>query len=646
MKEDYLKAKKIGDRTVRKALNEGRYPYLPSLSYALEEFSKLPKIPLGIHEIPLSMIVGTVTDERQNAFAADFMPILSVYTEFGTKWSNLIDSQQVEGIRDPIRCYEYMNRFYVLEGNKRVSVMKYSGAYSITADIERIMPHRTDEKDVQVYYEFLDFYKVTGLFEIVCTEPGSYQKLAAMYGMNLEQEWPDRPLEDIRSDFRYFLKSYMNKGGDKLHITPGEAFLTFRTIYRDTKLVEESESSIGQKIGNIWNELLSAANANGIVLLETPEAVEKRNSIFQGLLSMTPTYSKEKPLRVAFLYSKEAETSRWIYGHELGRNEINERFGGIVETIAFEDCNSPEKIDKAFAAAAADNDEVVFATSPDMMDAALRAAIRYPDMKILDCSINLVSSAVRTYYPKMYEAKFIMGALAAAYTDDHRIGYVADYPLNGTIAGVNAFAIGAGLVDPAAKIYLTWSGKKNSDWEKELEQDLGIRVISGPDMIRPDDPSRRYGVYKLHDDSSVKRLAAPIWNWGNFYCQIIEKVLDGSWDGRDRISRSQAVNYWFGIASGSVDVILSDELSYYSEKMVGLFKSGLLSGGLRPFGGELHSNKGEKIADSEHPELTNEEIIEMNWLNDNVVGEIPTRDELIESVQMTMTKSGIQEKMG
>jgi hypothetical protein len=165
-------------------------------------------------------------------------------------------------------------------------------------------------------------------------------------------------------------------------------------------------------------------------------------------------------------------------------------------------------------------------------------------------------------------------------------------------------------------------------------------------MIRPDDPSRRYGVYKLHDDSSVKRLAAPIWNWGNFYCQIIEKILDGSWDDRDRVSRARAVNYWFGIASGSVDVILSDELSYYSEKMVGLFKSGLLSGGLRPFGGELHSNKGEKIADSEHPELTNEEIIEMNWLNDNVVGEIPTRDELIESVQMTMTKSGIQEKMG
>jgi basic membrane lipoprotein Med (substrate-binding protein (PBP1-ABC) superfamily) len=346
---------------------------------------------------------------------------------------------------------------------------------------------------------------------------------------------------------------------------------------------------------------------------------------------------------VAFLYSRGAENSSWIYGHELGRNEVEERFGGIVETIALRDCNSEEKIDRAFEAAAADHDEVVFATSPDMMDAAQRAAIRYPDMKILDCSINLMSSAVRTYYPKMYEAKFIMGALAAAYAEDHRIGYVADYPLNGTIAGVNAFAIGAALVDPMVKIYLVWSGRKNSNWEKELEEERGIRVISGPDMIRPDDVSRRYGVYRIHEDGSVKRLAAPIWNWGNFYCQIIEKVLDGSWESMEKSSRAQAVNYWFGMASGSVDVILSDELPYYSEKMVSLFKTGLLSGNVRPFGGELHGNKGEKIADSDHPELTNEEIIEMNWLNDNVVGEIPAWGELIDSVQMTLTMSGIQE---
>ena len=33
--------------------------------------------------------------------------------------------------RQPIRCYEYMGRFYVQEGNKRVSVFKSFGSPTV-----------------------------------------------------------------------------------------------------------------------------------------------------------------------------------------------------------------------------------------------------------------------------------------------------------------------------------------------------------------------------------------------------------------------------------------------------------------------------------------------------------------------------------
>ena len=45
-----------------------------------------------------------------------------------------------EGIRDPIRCFEYMGRFYVQEGNKRVSVLKYFEAGSVTGNVIRMVP--------------------------------------------------------------------------------------------------------------------------------------------------------------------------------------------------------------------------------------------------------------------------------------------------------------------------------------------------------------------------------------------------------------------------------------------------------------------------------------------------------------------------
>ena len=44
-----------------------------------------------------------------------------------------------EGIREPIKAYEFMNKFYVEEGNKRVSVLNCVGAVSIPGTVTRIL---------------------------------------------------------------------------------------------------------------------------------------------------------------------------------------------------------------------------------------------------------------------------------------------------------------------------------------------------------------------------------------------------------------------------------------------------------------------------------------------------------------------------
>jgi hypothetical protein len=61
MTEDYSKARKLGERAYRKAVARGQFPYLVSLESFLPEYETLPKISVGVKEIPLSMVVGTVT---------------------------------------------------------------------------------------------------------------------------------------------------------------------------------------------------------------------------------------------------------------------------------------------------------------------------------------------------------------------------------------------------------------------------------------------------------------------------------------------------------------------------------------------------------------------------------------------------------
>ena len=143
MIDDYIEAKKLGDRAYRNALLFGESPYLEALDDKLNKEEIQGEYRLGLLEIPLTDIVGTKTKSRQQSFAKNFMPILRPNTEFASKWSALYDSAREEGIREPIIVYEYMYKFYVLEGNKRVSVSRYNGAVSIPATVIRILPKRT-----------------------------------------------------------------------------------------------------------------------------------------------------------------------------------------------------------------------------------------------------------------------------------------------------------------------------------------------------------------------------------------------------------------------------------------------------------------------------------------------------------------------
>ena len=138
--QDYMSALKLGKREYNACVNKGKYPYLPVMESMMDEEQIDSEVSLGIDQIPLRLVVGTCTAGRTNAFADNWMPILEWGSEFSAKWASLSDSQVNEGIRDPIKVYEYMNKFYVLEGNKRVSVLKYFNAVTVNAQVIRKVP--------------------------------------------------------------------------------------------------------------------------------------------------------------------------------------------------------------------------------------------------------------------------------------------------------------------------------------------------------------------------------------------------------------------------------------------------------------------------------------------------------------------------
>ena len=131
----YKEAQRRAQKEFRACTSRGEYPYPPVLDDFVSRDQLNRGVNLGTVQIPLEFVVGTCTDIRTNAFARNFMPLLEEDSEFATKWQALCQAHVEEGIRDPIKVYEYMNRYYVQEGNKRVSVLKYFQADSITAEL-------------------------------------------------------------------------------------------------------------------------------------------------------------------------------------------------------------------------------------------------------------------------------------------------------------------------------------------------------------------------------------------------------------------------------------------------------------------------------------------------------------------------------
>ena len=621
VEDDYKKAQKMAQREYKARAAKGEFPYVQALDDIAPESSTMRQRYLGTFEIPTWLIVGTKTRARQNSFAANFLPLLNHGTEFSMKWENLYQAQLDEGFKDAILVYEYLHRFYVQEGNKRVSVSRFLDNPMIMAQVYRIMPPKEVLDEHPVYKEFLDFYRVCPIYDLDCREAGSYRKLAKLLGRSIDEDeepWPEDLVESLRAAYWHFTRVAEEMQGELSEMPRGDAFLVYLRIYTKDALDVGAMQDLNRRLQDIRKELLTANNKDGVALME----------------------------------SGKPEQSDWIMNHERGRERMEKAYNGFVVTKVFTGAGPAtgnaearevsgsvlEAIDKAAEWGA----DVVFTISPTQLDDALRGAIKYKDIKFLNCSINLAAQAVRTYYAKQYEAKFLAGIVAASCAENHKIGYCSDYPIYGTIAAINAFAIGAAMVDPEAKIYLEWRSKQDEDWWHAMEE-KGIRVISAVSSTHPIDGSKAYGVFKIQDDGTIRNLAAPIWKWGKFYEIIIRTIFNGTYNAKIVNRKNQATNYWWGMQSDVIGLETDKNLSHYTEQLVNVLGKDIATSAFSPFDGELRSQTGLVRKESDPP-LTSKDIISMDWLNENVIGEIPDADELNEEAKATVSVSGVKEK--
>ncbi len=637
-REQYQAALKAGKKQYREDIHNGNYPYLQVLDEILDGSMIAGQLSLGLLEIPSKMIVGTKTAGRTTAFASNFMPLLSEGSEFGAKWMQLCSAHlSDEGIRDPIKCYEYLGRFYVLEGNKRVSVFKSYGAPSIPAYVTRLIPTYSDDEEIRSYYEFMRYYPLTKLYQLRFTQPGSFPKLQTALGYEVNHKWTEDEKRVFLSGFYNFETAFNRLKNPALQVTAADALLVWLKVYPFDDLRFRAPSDLTAALQTIWQDIGVLVKEEPIEVSTEPNETEPETNFLEKLkTSVFPTKSR---LKIAFIHELTPRKSNWVRSHEVGRKRMEAALGDQVETVVYMDVGNAERADTAMEDAIKDGAQVIFTTTPPLIGACRKAAVQHPDVKILNCSVSMPYTGVRTYYGRIYEGKFISGAIAGAISRNDHIGYIASYPIFGVPAGINAFALGAQLTNPRARIDLRWSCVPGDHLDEMKE--MGIDVVSTLDIPVRDWESGNWGTFKIKPDGTTEILASPYWNWGTFYIKLVRSILDGSWDSLNSSPDGQrAINYWWGMASGVVGIKRTNAIPAGVSALAKIIQNSIVNDSITPFHRPILSQDGVVRNDGSR-DFTYEEILNMDWLCDNVDGGIPEFDILTPKGQAIARLQGI-----
>lgn len=623
--DSYQQARKLALTCVSERKLQGLDPYLPVLDHYLKSMTILKRREIGVKEIMTDRIAGTCHEGRTESFAANFMPLLESDSEFAAKWMTLYRSALDEGLRDPIQVYELYGRYFVEEGNKRVSVTLFLKNPLISARVTELIVDPDTMPEGKLYESFLRFYAETGITSILMSRSKNYRKLLKLVVPDTDEKLTPEMQEELLSDFYSFSSALHKLVPGKIQATDGDAFLLFLETFGIRYGQVVPDTVIEKELKSILPAILEYPNERKAALLTDTELSEHKS-----LLSLL-----NKPIKAVLIEDGDPQTSSWSNVHYKAFKQMARNMEGRVEIEIYTDENTAEKVEQAFTQAIAWGAEVIFTSHPLMLQMTNQFAAKYPKIRFLNCSLNPEATTVRSYYTRGYEIQFLQGLAAGAMTATGKIGYIADYPIYGAVADINAFAIGVSMTRPAARVYLDWSTTETPT-NTEFPIDIDLIYISGQDFDTRIRKGKRFGLFDVQA-GKFSNLSLVQQKWSVFYTKILSSILNRTYKADEVNANGGSINYWLGLSNGMLDVSFSDELPFETRRLIEQIKSDIAADRFFIF----DAIQVKKADEENTAPISMEKVATMNWLVPNVIGKIPNDDKLIPSAEKLVKMHGL-----
>jgi len=248
--------------------------------------------------------------------------------------------------------------------------------------------------------------------------------------------------------------------------------------------------------------------------------------------------SNASPFKVAWIYVGPHNDHGWSEAHDKGRLYVQKALGSKVQTTYKENIAVGAQLQQTVASLVNDGYKMIFGTSYGYFDKQLAA--KYPQVYFEQATGTDRAKNLSEYFGAAEDTVFLSGMAAGAATKKGNIGFVVAYPIPEVIRHANAFALGARLMHPGAKVRLIWT----NSWFDPAKETKAAQSLygKGVDVLgqNVDSPATGQFAQSKHVpwvgyDSDAKKFAptswltASVYNWGPYYLKRVKAAMAGKW---------------------------------------------------------------------------------------------------------------------
>jgi len=330
--------------------------------------------------------------------------------------------------------------------------------------------------------------------------------------------------------------------------------------------------------------------------------------------------------KAAWIYVGPHNDGGWSQAHDEGRLYVQNKLGSKVQTTYKE--NVPNnQVPQVVASLASQGYKIIFGTSFGFFEQGANGQLysKYPTIDFEQATGLQVKKNQSEYFGAAEDAIFLSGIAAGASTKNGTIGYIVPFGIPEVVRHANAFALGAQVAHPGAKVKLIWTNSwYNPAAEKKAAQNL---ISGGADVLGQNVDSPTAGQYAeskgvpwVGYDSDASKFAknswltAAVYNWGPYYLKRVKAAMNGSW---------KSGFYYGSIKDGLIGLAkYGPKVSAKTKALIARYKRLIVQKKFNEFCGPVYDQKG-KIRIPRGKCASISDLYSMQYLVKGVVGSIP-----------------------